>query len=570
MRKIANILLTLPVIGGLLLNQLAPLASAQVGLEVTKDVSVSGQAFATSVVATPQDTLTFRIGVRNTTQNRLSSVVVSDTIAAGMTYQPGTTRLFVGSSTFTDREITAPVTVLNLDAGSNFFITYRAQINPSTPHNSQLSPAVRVSADGISVSVSPVITVNNPSVPSGPIPGARIGGGSASASSSASSSSSSAASAGQAGVNSGTSSSSSSTSSAAVSGNGAASSSGSSAAGGAAAASSPSGTASSADNSSSSTAASAGSGAAAASGAASSGAATATPAGAGAASGAASAASAAAGGAAASAGAAAASSAAAGAGSAAAAGAGAGTAAVAAVTPPPVVVPPPQPVAPPIPVAQPTPGFIVLQKDVRNLTRGEAAFFDSNLAFPGDLLEYRITYRNTGSGPVVGIRLTDILPSGTSFVSGTTAFTQTARPFERLTDGFTSGGILLPDLPVGHSAEITFWARTDTRLTIDAVLINLARLEAGSGQRAEDTAVTRIVAQLAQQPAPPVAGPAPGQPSPQVIVAPSPAAQVVRPISALPKTGVETLLLSLLLSAGLNAGYLALRRQQRFTDIVLA
>jgi len=61
-------------------------------------------------------------------------------------------------------------------------------------------------------------------------------------------------------------------------------------------------------------------------------------------------------------------------------------------------------------------GSLLLLKEVRNVSRA-GAWTTSNLANPGEILEYRITYRNTGQAPIDDLEISDMTPAFTVFVS---------------------------------------------------------------------------------------------------------------------------------------------------------
>ena len=63
-------------------------------------------------------------------------------------------------------------------------------------------------------------------------------------------------------------------------------------------------------------------------------------------------------------------------------------------------------------------GQLELTKLVRNVTQG-SAFTTSSQAKPGEVLEYRIAYRNTGSQPVFQVILADPVPFFTDLVENT-------------------------------------------------------------------------------------------------------------------------------------------------------
>ncbi len=62
-------------------------------------------------------------------------------------------------------------------------------------------------------------------------------------------------------------------------------------------------------------------------------------------------------------------------------------------------------------------GILALEKSVSNVTRGEGAS-TANSALPGETLEYRLTYQNTGDAALPGLIVTDAAPPFTTIVPG--------------------------------------------------------------------------------------------------------------------------------------------------------
>ncbi|WP_158278802.1 SdrD B-like domain-containing protein [Leucothrix arctica] len=60
-----------------------------------------------------------------------------------------------------------------------------------------------------------------------------------------------------------------------------------------------------------------------------------------------------------------------------------------------------------------------LRKSVQNITKNTAATESSNDASPGDILKYRITYRNKGTGPITDLVVNDSVPAYTTYDVGT-------------------------------------------------------------------------------------------------------------------------------------------------------
>jgi uncharacterized repeat protein (TIGR01451 family) len=59
-----------------------------------------------------------------------------------------------------------------------------------------------------------------------------------------------------------------------------------------------------------------------------------------------------------------------------------------------------------------------LNKKVKNMTQDTAETATLNEAVPGDILSYRIYYRNLGTGPITDLKVNDKVPPFTGFISG--------------------------------------------------------------------------------------------------------------------------------------------------------
>ncbi|PWQ92739.1 SdrD B-like domain-containing protein [Leucothrix pacifica] len=64
------------------------------------------------------------------------------------------------------------------------------------------------------------------------------------------------------------------------------------------------------------------------------------------------------------------------------------------------------------------PSNLELRKTVRNVSQGGAETDTANQAKPGDTLEYRIYYRNTGTGPLTDLVINDAVPAYTQLQGG--------------------------------------------------------------------------------------------------------------------------------------------------------
>lgn len=147
------------------------------------------------------------------------------------------------------------------------------------------------------------------------------------------------------------------------------------------------------------------------------------------------------------------------------------------------------------------PVFSATHKGVRNLSRGDGRFL------PGDTLEYTVSTQNSGNDLGKGVTVTDVLPAGLSFVSGSLEITAganvgiktdtagddqgeyvvgTRSVVVRLGTGASSS--LGGDLAVGESASFRF------RVIIDAnaqgTIVNQAQLSA-LGATAQSQGITQ-------------------------------------------------------------------------------
>ncbi|WP_181389760.1 SdrD B-like domain-containing protein [Leucothrix pacifica] len=67
------------------------------------------------------------------------------------------------------------------------------------------------------------------------------------------------------------------------------------------------------------------------------------------------------------------------------------------------------------------PSRLELRKSVKNISKNTAETQTINQADPGDVLEYRVYYSNTGTGPITDLRVNDVAPAYTEFVPGSGA-----------------------------------------------------------------------------------------------------------------------------------------------------
>ena len=114
---------------------------------------------------------------------------------------------------------------------------------------------------------------------------------------------------------------------------------------------------------------------------------------------------------------------------------------------------------------------VAVNKTVRNVTIGETAYVKSNQAKPGDTLEYDVLVKNTGDGTAKNLYMTDAIPAGVSYVSGSTTVGGVV-----VANGITGDGISLGDLAPGQSRNVRFKVTVNQAVTNGATLTNTAYL----------------------------------------------------------------------------------------------
>lgn len=179
-----------------------------------------------------------------------------------------------------------------------------------------------------------------------------------------------------------------------------------------------------------------------------------------------------------------------------------------------------------ITLQKPVPGSPVLgiEKTVRNVTQNETAFAKSNFATPGDTLEYKISFTNTGSGPAPYIKISDVLPANVQFLSGTTLYSFNGDTEKTLSDGISNGqGVSFNSLQAGESGYVKFKAVTSSDLANNENLVNTTYIK--SMELTSSSTATTVIRKTT---------------TPVTVAKTTP--------TSLPKTGAATVVLSLLLA----------------------
>jgi len=196
------------------------------------------------------------------------------------------------------------------------------------------------------------------------------------------------------------------------------------------------------------------------------------------------------------------------------------------------VTPPPQP-------------YLNLQKLVRNDSRGETRWADSNIAVPGNTLEYYIWFKNSGDGSANGLLLKDVLPANVAYINGTTQL-HISNSEMALPDGIVGSGVHINNLTPGQEGFVTFKVHVSKNAKNKAILIDTAHIYSDEGCHAKDTARTTINIKPVVKPQTPI----------------------VLAAKTLPSTG-GMLLIVLILTSAIVGSYYYFKTQKEFAQELL-
>jgi len=124
----------------------------------------------------------------------------------------------------------------------------------------------------------------------------------------------------------------------------------------------------------------------------------------------------------------------------------------------------------------PSDNDFTVKKEVRK--DGDSTFVDSVASKPGDKLDYRIIYTNTGNTASNSVVLKDKLPEGISYVPGTVKILNAANPataFVENGDNLFSTGINIGNYTAGSNAIVIFDAVVDNNVSLEKCGVNALR-----------------------------------------------------------------------------------------------
>ncbi len=126
----------------------------------------------------------------------------------------------------------------------------------------------------------------------------------------------------------------------------------------------------------------------------------------------------------------------------------------------------------------------------------DAALADEITVVPGDTVNFRLYYHNTGTTEQTGVTAHDLLPTGLEYVKGTTYAGSTRHPEgSKSEDGFLFGdGLGLGAMIAGEEAWVTYSATVADDMTLfpcgDTVIYNSAYYASNTGKIGDKTKIT--------------------------------------------------------------------------------
>lgn len=193
-------------------------------------------------------------------------------------------------------------------------------------------------------------------------------------------------------------------------------------------------------------------------------------------------------------------------------------------------------------------------KDVR--VNGTKDWSDNVSVKSGTKVDYRLSYKNTGTTEQKNVVLKDVLPKGLSYVAGSTKIQNANNPSGKtIEDGINAGGVNIGNYAPGANAFLVFTATVDAK-TCD-ILINTAAAETNNGNK-QDTAKVTIPGENCK-----VAECKPGVPTGDARCTP------VTPASELPTTGPAEVIAGLIGIAAITIGVVYYFKSRRELQDVL-
>lgn len=128
--------------------------------------------------------------------------------------------------------------------------------------------------------------------------------------------------------------------------------------------------------------------------------------------------------------------------------------------------------------------------------KGTTNWQDSITAAPGEEVDYRIHYKNTGTTVQNNVVIKDVLPAGVTYVNGSTAVSNSASNFQwqsTTNNEVTKGGLNIGSYAAGGGAYVKFTAKLPAKDSLkecgNNTLVNKATAETNNGNKSDNADV---------------------------------------------------------------------------------
>lgn len=128
-----------------------------------------------------------------------------------------------------------------------------------------------------------------------------------------------------------------------------------------------------------------------------------------------------------------------------------------------------------------------IQKNVRNNTNGNSGFVKTVDARTNDQVEFRLEVTNIGSSTANQVSLSDVVPSGLSFISGSVTVSNGSG-----NDSLnTTGGLNLGNITTGQTVTVFF--RATVNQNFNSSITNVARVSSSNADPVTSSAVINVI-----------------------------------------------------------------------------
>ncbi len=146
-------------------------------------------------------------------------------------------------------------------------------------------------------------------------------------------------------------------------------------------------------------------------------------------------------------------------------------------------------------VKTPPTNEFTMDKQVRKHSTTTGGWVETYAAKPGEVVDYIVRYKNTGTMTQENVHVKDTLPTGMTYVAGSTVVANSNYPNgQSVVDGVTAAGINIGAYTPGANAWVRFSAKAADNSSLEKcgpnVLKNVASVKTGAGTKTDDADVT--------------------------------------------------------------------------------